>query len=130
MTKKQKKTQIILTQKDYETLLGILWAEVLNVQKYRAGQKKISSYEKTLSRIIEALQTAKEYEKNLNEPMKKQKKIEHKKAKIIYDKCSYTTPIIEMALEYIPFRLREKIEIIGVKKTKATQNVKLWDILD
>ena len=62
--------------------------------------------------------------------MKKQNKIKYGKAKIIYDECSYTTPVIEMALEYIPPSLREKIELVGVKKTKATRNVKLWDILD
>jgi len=40
--------------------------------------------------------------KKLNKTMKKEKEIEYKKAKIIYDKCSYTTPVIELALEHIP----------------------------
>ena len=60
--KKKERVQVILTQKDYEVLVSILWAELLSIQKFGVSKKmKVSDYEKALSRIIEAFQTARKY---------------------------------------------------------------------
>ena len=55
---KNKKAQIILSQKDYEILLDILWVELTNLRKFRC--RKRAEYEKALSRIIRAFQKAEE----------------------------------------------------------------------